>query len=64
MGKVDAKPLNQPGGSPSISERQVLLRIVSEGKASWSGGQPLLLEPRLSVSGSPFCDAILEDREG
>lgn len=48
---------------PLSQERRVLLRLVAEGKASWSGGQPRLLEAALTVSGSPFGDAVLEARD-
>ncbi len=47
---------------PLSPERRALMRLVAEGKARWNGQTPSLLPPAIEVVGSPFADAINEDR--
>lgn len=47
---------------PLSPERRALMRLVAEGKARWNGQTPRLLPPAIEVVGSPFADAINEDR--
>jgi len=41
-----------------------LWRLVSEGKASWSGGKPEFAEPRIRMKGKgpTLSEMIIEDR--
>ena len=48
---------------PLSPERRALMRLVAEGKARWNGQTPRLLPPVIEVAGSPFADAINEDRD-
>lgn len=48
---------------PLRLERRGLMRLVVEGKARWNGQTPGLSTPLIEVTGSPFADAILDDRD-
>jgi prevent-host-death family protein len=39
-----------------------LMQLVAEGRASWGGGKPVGLSPRVRVKGRSVSDAVIEDR--
>ena len=46
-------PVERPGWA---------LEMVAEGRATWSGGKPSGLRPRLLAKGRPASEMVIEDR--
>lgn len=42
--------------------RDRIMRMVREGKASWSGRKPDLSKPPLRIGGKPLSEIVIEDR--
>jgi len=42
--------------------RQKVAKLIQEGKATWSGGKPKGLEPRIILKGKTVSSAVIEDR--
>jgi len=42
--------------------RQKVIKLIQEGKATWSGGKPKALEPRIILKGKSVSSAVIEDR--
>lgn len=43
-------------------EQELLMRLVREGKATWSGGKPTGASPPVQAKGRPTSEIVLEDR--
>jgi prevent-host-death family protein len=56
------KPIAVLGPAEPVAEPAWVRRLVAEGKASWGGGKPVGLHPRIPARGKPASEMILEDR--
>lgn len=43
-------------------EKEWLMKLVREGKATWGGGKPLGASKRIQVRGKPLSEMVIEDR--
>lgn len=43
-------------------EKEWLMKLVREGKATWNGGKPLGASRRIQVRGKPLSEMVIEDR--
>lgn len=50
----------QPAGRSK--EVELLMRLVREGKVTWSGGKPKGASRPIRVTGKPLSEIVLEDR--